>query len=49
MGGRQVAKVHIRGQPVKQAEEFKYSSNVVQSSGDIDTVVTHRIRVAWVK
>lgn len=39
--------VHLGGPPVKKVGEFKYQGFVVQSNGNIDADVIHRIMEGW--
>ena len=41
--------VRLAMQPIPKRESFKYLGSTIQSSGDIDNDVTHRIGAAWMK
>ena len=41
--------MRLATQPIPKRENFKYLVSIIQSSGDIDDDVTHRIGVAWTK
>jgi hypothetical protein len=41
--------VRLAPQPIPKTESFKYLGSIIQSSGDIDDDVTHRIGAAWLK
>jgi hypothetical protein len=41
--------VRLEGQIVPKRDTFRYLGSMLQSSGDIDEDVCHRIKVGWMK